>query len=78
MLTVALGIDPWLDVCYHSNDAPARYSSDLHPELLIPFGGHHWDSYGIGNITAEPQFIQAAHQWEIRTVKRWLQECESI
>lgn len=30
-----LDTDVWLDVCYHSNDAPPRYSSDLHPELLI-------------------------------------------
>ncbi|KAF2502375.1 extracelular serine carboxypeptidase-like protein [Lophium mytilinum] len=64
--------DVWLDVCYHSNDAPPRISSDLHPEYLIMPGGHHWDSYGIKNITAEPQFIREAHLWEIRTVKKWL------
>ena len=66
--------DVWLDVCYHSNFAPERYqTSDLHPELLLATGGHHWDSYGIGNVAAEPQFIQQAHLWEIRTVKKWLE-----
>ena len=65
-------IDVWLDVCYHSNDAPARYSTDLHPEYLIAGAGHHWDSYGILNVAAEPQFIQQAHLWETRTVKKWL------
>ncbi|KAI9686127.1 MAG: hypothetical protein M1820_010679 [Bogoriella megaspora] len=65
--------DVWLDLCYHSNNASARYSSDLHPEHLISGGGHHWDSYGIKNVSAEPQFIQNAHYWEIRTVRKWLQ-----
>lgn len=69
-----VGIDPWLDLCYHSNNAPLRQWSDLHPELLIAGAGHHWDSYGIKDIAAEPQFIQQAHLWEIRTVKRWLAE----
>ena len=66
--------DVWLDVCYHSNDAPPRYSTDLHPELLIQSGGHHWDSYGILDIDAEPQFIQQAHLWEIRVVTRYLRD----
>lgn len=65
-------IDPWLDICYHSTQAPDRYSTDLRPELLISGAGHHWDSSGIKNIPAEPQFIRNAHLWEIRTVKKWL------
>lgn len=64
--------DPWLGVCYHANSQPARYSSDLRPEHLIVNGGHHWDSYGQLDIPGEPQFIRAAHTWEIRTVKKWL------
>ena len=71
-LTVFQDIDVWLDVCYHSNLAPPRYSSDLHPEYLIAGAGHHWDSYGIKDIPAEPQFIQQAHLWEIKTVQKWL------
>ncbi|KAL6717533.1 hypothetical protein ACLMJK_005448 [Lecanora helva] len=66
--------DVWLDVCYHSNDAPPRYSTDLHPEYLIAGAGHHWDSYGILDVGAEPQFIEQAHLWEIRTVRKWLRE----
>ncbi|KAI9743707.1 MAG: hypothetical protein M1818_003023 [Claussenomyces sp. TS43310] len=69
--------DVWLDLCYHSNDAPPRFSSDLHPEYLIAPGGHHWDSYGILNVSAEPQFMQQAHLWEIRTVKKWLASSKS-
>ena len=77
--------DVWLDVCYHSNNAPLRYSTSVpeqsdHPQLLISGGGHHWDSYALGsikNITLEPQFIANAHLWEIRTVERWMRECES-
>ncbi|KAF7879001.1 hypothetical protein EAF04_000201 [Stromatinia cepivora] len=65
--------DVWLDLCYHSQYAPSpRISTDLHPEYLISGAGHHWDSYGILNVSAEPLFIQQAHLWEIRTVKKWL------
>ncbi|KAF2704383.1 hypothetical protein K504DRAFT_390113 [Pleomassaria siparia CBS 279.74] len=65
--------DVWVDLCYHSNLAPSpRYSSDLHPSYLIAGGGHHWDSTGIKNVTAEPGYIKEAHLWEIRTVRRWV------
>ncbi|KAL1305477.1 hypothetical protein AAFC00_002353 [Neodothiora populina] len=67
-------IDPWLDICYHSTYAPPRYSSDLKPEYLITGAGHHWDSYGILDVPAEPQFIRETHLFEIRTVKKWLRE----
>lgn len=67
-------LDPWIDTCYHSERAPPRYSSDLHPSYLIAGAGHHWDSSGILNVGAEPQFIREAHLWEIRTVRRWLRD----
>lgn len=69
--------DVWLDLCYHSNSAPKRHSTDLRPEYLITGAGHHWDSYGIGNIEKEPQFIREAHKWEVRTVKKWLRDFDS-
>lgn len=65
--------DVWLDLCYHSNLAPKpRISSDKHPSYLIAGGGHHWDSYGIKNVSAEPDYIREAHLWEERTVDRFL------
>lgn len=67
-----IGVDVWLDLTYHSHHAPDRVSSDLHPEYLIAGAGHHWDSYGILDIAAEPLFIQQAHLWEIKTIKKWL------
>lgn len=78
--------DVWLDICYHSNLAPLRYTpnpqeADIHPQLLIAGAGHHWDSYGLGslkNVSLEPQFIQNAHLWEIRTVRKWVAECKSL
>ncbi|KAI0535231.1 extracelular serine carboxypeptidase-like protein [Xylaria digitata] len=67
--------DVWNGLCYHSPMAPARrQTSDLRPELLITGAGHHWDSSGILNVEAEPQFIQEAHLWEVRTVKKWLRD----
>lgn len=68
-------VDVWVDLCYHSHlSEKTRISSDLHPSYLIAGGGHHWDSTGIKNITAEPDYIREAHLWEIRTVKRWVKE----
>ena len=64
--------DVWNDVCYHSTFGPERYSMDLHPELSINGAGHHWDSYGILDVAAEPQFIREAHYFEIRVVEKWL------
>ncbi|KAK5629818.1 hypothetical protein RRF57_005533 [Xylaria bambusicola] len=70
--------DVWNGLCYHSPLAPARrQTSDLHPELFITGSGHHWDSSGILDVQAEPQFIREAHLWEIRTVKKWLREFDS-
>lgn len=71
------GVDPWLDLCYHAEGTPLRVSSDLHPEYLIAGAGHHWDSYGILDIAAEPLFIQQAHLWEIKTVQKWLRTFKS-
>lgn len=66
--------DVWKDLCYHSDFAgPRPLSTDLHPHYLITGAGHHWDSYGILDVEAEPQFIREAHKWEIRIVKKWLE-----
>jgi hypothetical protein len=66
--------DVWLDLCYHSKLAPQpRISSDVYPSYLIAGAGHHWDSYGIGNVSAEPAYIREAHYWEERTVGRILE-----
>ncbi|KAI1417477.1 peptidase S28 [Hypoxylon sp. FL1857] len=70
--------DVWNDLCYHSTFAPPlRQTSDLHPEYFITGAGHHWDSYGILNVEAEPQFIREAHLWEIKTVKKWLRNFDA-
>lgn len=70
--------DVWLPLCYHADSAPKRFTRNatdayLHPQLLITGGGHHWDSYGILDVEAEPSFIREAHHWEIRVVKKWIE-----
>lgn len=65
----------WNGVDYHSPVAGDRYpsiNSSGIDEYLINGAGHHWDSYGILDVMAEPDFIREAHLWEIRTVRRWL------
>lgn len=54
-------IDNFLDPTYHSNDAPDRYSTDLHPDYLIAGAGHGWIADGILDLDTEPQFIREAH-----------------
>ncbi|KAI4247212.1 MAG: hypothetical protein L6R40_001555 [Gallowayella cf. fulva] len=61
--------DVWNNACYHLDNASARYSTDLHQKYLIASAGHRWNSPGSLDVEAEPQFIRAAHFWEIRTVK---------
>ncbi|ORY64857.1 extracelular serine carboxypeptidase-like protein [Pseudomassariella vexata] len=70
--------DVWLDLTYHSNFAPSRADKTGQgaESYLITGAGHHWDSYGILDVSAEPQFIREAHRWEIRTVKSWLRDYE--
>ena len=71
-------VDVWLDLCYHSNLAPSpRISSDKYPSYLIAGAGHHWDSYGIKNVSAEPAYIREAHYWEIRTVTKFIDDWNS-
>ena len=69
------GADVWNGVDYHSPVAGDRYpsiNSSGIDEYLINGAGHHWDSYGILDVEAEPDFIREAHLWEIRTVRKWL------
>jgi len=66
-----------LDLCYHSNNAPQRCSTNTYPEYPIADDGHHWDSYEIQDIAAEPQFIQQAHLRQVTTVKKRLRSFSS-
>ncbi|KAF4627217.1 hypothetical protein G7Y89_g10938 [Cudoniella acicularis] len=69
--------DPWKDLCYHSDLAPRRYWSDLHPEHLINGAGHVWDLRTLEDVSAEPQFIRETTYLELRTVETWLKEFHS-
>ncbi|KAJ7355300.1 hypothetical protein DFH08DRAFT_1052151 [Mycena albidolilacea] len=66
------GIDPWQYACVHSPDGFKRTNTLLRPYYEIKEGGHHWDENGLLNITAEPDFIQAIHKYEIKTVRKKL------
>ncbi|KAI0480174.1 serine carboxypeptidase S28-domain-containing protein [Xylariaceae sp. FL0804] len=73
--------DVWLGLCVHSPDAPAQEQvqttadpSYLHPRQLINGAGHHWDSYGVLDVAAEPQFIRETHRWQMRVVRKWLDD----
>ncbi|QDS74972.1 hypothetical protein FKW77_005077 [Venturia effusa] len=73
------GIDPWRDLTYHSDNAPARVRNGvedeiLHPQYLIHGAAHGWEAtaFSYEKINEEPQFIREAHLWEIRIVKKWL------
>lgn len=74
LLFVDGSADPWKDLCYHSDLAPARTSWDAQPQHLINGAGHVWDLRTLEDIDAEPQFIRAATKLEIRTVDTWLKE----
>ncbi|KIV95276.1 hypothetical protein PV10_02949 [Exophiala mesophila] len=68
--------DVWRDVCYHGRNASTSTNGIRYGELqsVINGAGHHWDSYGILDLDAEPDFIKAAHRWELDLVGQWLVE----
>lgn len=72
--------DVWNQLCYHSLNATAAHDGVRYGEnqQFINGAGHHWDSYGILNISAEPDYIRAAHEWEIRKVNDWLQQWDQM
>ncbi|KAJ7115068.1 extracelular serine carboxypeptidase [Mycena crocata] len=64
--------DPWEYACVHSPAGRGRKDTLLRPYYLIAEGGHHWDENGLLNISLEPGYIQAIHNYEIKFVKSWL------
>ncbi|KAI0205619.1 peptidase S28 [Astrocystis sublimbata] len=74
LLFVDGSADPWKDLCYHSDLAPARTGFDAQPQHLINGAGHVWDLRTLEDIEAEPQFIRETTKLEIRTVGAWLKE----
>ncbi|KAH9883670.1 peptidase S28 [Xylariomycetidae sp. FL2044] len=72
LLFVDGSADPWKDLCYHSDLAPARYWDDPQPQHLINGVGHVQDLRTLDDVASEPQFVRAATELELRTVDAWL------
>ncbi|OSX59888.1 hypothetical protein POSPLADRAFT_1183590 [Postia placenta MAD-698-R-SB12] len=69
-------VDPWRPDTPHSEYAPDRLDTILRPFKLIPGGVHHYDEYGLRDLSAEPPEIEKIHREMIEFVTAWLEEWE--
>ncbi|KAK2465427.1 hypothetical protein APHAL10511_002781 [Amanita phalloides] len=67
-------VDPWLPNTPHSSYAPKRKDTLLRPFKLIPNAVHHYDEYGLRNMSDEPLEIQNVHKEMIEFVLEWLKD----
>ncbi|KAG1889287.1 serine carboxypeptidase S28-domain-containing protein [Suillus subluteus] len=57
-------VDPWRPCTPHSDYAADREDTILQPFKIIPNAVHHYDEYGLKNISDEPEEIRKIH-WQM-------------
>lgn len=72
--------DPWRAATPHADGLPKRKSTTSEPFILVNWGVHHWDEFGLPEDVSipglpPPQVIDVQHK-EIEFVKAWLEEWE--
>ncbi|KZT27441.1 peptidase S28 [Neolentinus lepideus HHB14362 ss-1] len=70
-------VDPWRPATPHSDYAPDRPDTILQPFKIIPEAVHHYDEYGLRDITQEPPEILKVHLEMIDFVTEWLKDWTS-
>ncbi|KAL6825422.1 serine carboxypeptidase S28 domain-containing protein [Trichoderma sp. SZMC 28015] len=72
--------DPWRSATPHATGLPDRKSTISEPFMLIDWGVHHWDEFGLPEDTHVPGLpppqVTEAHKAEIEFVQAWLKEWE--
>ncbi|KAL6791438.1 peptidase S28 [Trichoderma sp. SZMC 28013] len=72
--------DPWRSATPHATGLPDRKSTTSEPFMLIDWGVHHWDEFGLSEDTHVPGLpppqVTEAHKAEIEFVQAWLKEWE--
>jgi len=69
-------VDPWRPDTPHSEEVPDREDTILRPFKLIPGGVHHYDEFGLRDLSAEPPEIEKIHREMIEFVAAWLEDWE--
>ncbi|KAF8625947.1 hypothetical protein AX17_006673 [Amanita inopinata Kibby_2008] len=67
-------VDPWRPNTPHSSYAQGREDTKLRPFKLIPNAVHHYDEYGLRNMSDEPAEIRIIHEEIIDFVLEWLKD----
>ncbi|KAG2370312.1 serine carboxypeptidase S28-domain-containing protein [Suillus spraguei] len=67
-------VDPWRPCTPHSDYAVDREDTILQPFKIIPNAVHHYDEYGLKNISDEPEEIRKIHVEMIAFVMEWLKD----
>ncbi|KAL7941411.1 serine carboxypeptidase S28 domain-containing protein [Trichoderma barbatum] len=72
--------DPWRSATPHATGLPDRKSTISEPFMLIDWGVHHWDEFGLPEDMQIPGLpppqVAQAHETEVEFVKAWLKEWE--
>jgi hypothetical protein len=72
--------DPWRSATPHASGLPDRESTTSEPFMLIDWGVHHWDEFGLPEDVHVPGLpppqVTQAHRTEVEFVKAWLKEWE--
>ncbi|EPT05266.1 hypothetical protein FOMPIDRAFT_1013559 [Fomitopsis schrenkii] len=67
-------VDPWRPDTPHADEALLRPDTILRPFKVIPGGVHHYDEYGLRDLSAEPPEIEKIHLEMIEFVTAWLED----
>ena len=75
--------DPWRAAGVHRVGLQERKSTLSEPSILVDWGVHHWDEYGVGNVTEaalQPDYPPAqvldVQRQEVEFVRAWMEEFE--
>lgn len=70
--------DPWRAASPHAMGLKGRTSTTTEPFILVDWGVHHWDNYGLregeGRPGLPPRQIVEVQQKEVEFVKEWLEQ----
>lgn len=69
--------DPWRAACPHADGQPDRESTVEEPYLLIDWGVHHWDEFGLREDAEKglpPKQVIDNQKQQVDFVKAWLKQ----
>lgn len=70
--------DPWRAATPHADGQPDRVSTTSEPYLMVDWGVHHWDEFGMREGDNEeglpPKQVVDVQRQQVEFVQAWLKE----